>query len=378
MKKNINILYVITSLGVGGAENLLADVCCEFSGRHNITVFYILDHTNFVSKIKSSGAKVIFRDYTKLGFVKVFRDLRRIIKQERIDIVHTHLPAADTLGRLAALSCPGVKAISTIHNSDLWKLRNTPVCLLLRIYNRFTINCFKRTCLIAVSHSVKDFCIEKEKIKSEKITVVYNGINFDNPAKSIPGFVSPLPEDCFSIIIPARMEPYKGHILLLKAALLLIRENRIPNLRVMLMGAGSEEKNLRDFVEKENISENIMFLGFRSNLYDYMRVADLMVLPSQIEGHSITVLESFYCGTPVLASDIPANNEQLCGGKNGLLFPLEGGETVLADMIQDFYEGGKDRNPSYKENALSYCLSHSMPQHVEELETLYCSIISGT
>lgn len=369
----MNILYVITALGIGGAENLLVDVCQKMMGQHNITVAYLREPADYHAKIESLGIPVTFVNRKKLGILGSFIKLHQIIKNKKIDLVHTHLPAADTLGRLAALSVGHVSVVSTIHNSDLWKLKNDPISLLLRAYNRFTVNCFRRACLIAVSHSAKDFCCEREGIKGDKISVIYNFIDFDNPVKSQPGFEFPLKNGPFTIITAARMEPNKGHLLLLKAVRLLVKEKRIKDLRVMLLGQGSCEQALRDFANREGISENIYFMGVHSNIYDYMKAADLMVLPSQNEGQSIAVLEAFYCGIPVLASDIPANVEQLNGGQNGFLFSLAGGEDALASAIQSFYEG-EEKHDEIQNKAKEYCLSLSAEHHIETLLNLYLQL----
>ena len=396
----MKILYVITALGVGGAENLLVDVCREMKKHHQITVAYLLEPADFHAKLAAMDINVIFIDRKKLGLVGSFFALRRIMKHENIDIVHTHLPSADTLGRLAALSIRRVRVVSTIHNSDLWKLEKSPLSLILRGYNRLSVNLSKRARLIAVSQSAKDFCCEREKIRPDKITVIYNFIDFENPIKSQDGFVFPLaqtgsgrvPENdrmaadgrmtgsermaaggrtgAFTIITAARMEPNKGHLLLLKAVRLLVTRRVIPELRLMLLGEGSCEQELKDYAEQQGLSENVHFMGVHPNIYDYFRAADLMVLPSQNEGQSIAILEAFYCGTPVLASDIPANSEQLRGGENGALFSLAGGEEALAAAIQSF-STGKQEVEVMKENARAYCLSLTAEHHIQALGRVY-------
>ena len=367
MKK---ILYVITALGVGGAENLLVDVCSVLKDNNEITVVFLNDLRDYEKQLVDMGIDVIFLDLKNLGFLRCVSELKRILRERKIQIVHTHLPAADTVGRAAVLFIPEVEIISTIHNSDTWKKSYNPKYMLLKAFNFFTVNFFRKVRLIAVSESVKKYCEKYEHISKKKITVIYNFIDYSNSLKSDSDF-TPIPRgDSFKLLTVARLEPDKGHIFLLRA----LEELKKKNINVFLtvLGEGSLRGALEKFATEHNLSDNVTFPGNKKNVYDYLKDTNLFVLPSLNEGQSIAVLEAFYCRTPVLTSDIPANSELLHGGEYGVLFESEN-ESDLANKIFAIIKGEYDFDGAdgITKRAYEFCSERSKQNHITELEEFY-------
>jgi glycosyltransferase involved in cell wall biosynthesis len=364
----VNILYIITSLEGGGAQNLLVDLCGAIKEKHNITVAYLKNFVTYEPPLKEMGINTILVDMDKLGFMATVRELRKLIKTEQIDIVHTHLPSADTVGRIAGIFSKAGKVITTIHNEDQWKSEKNLKSRALLMFNRFTVNRFKRVSLISVSQSVKDYCVKMDRIKADKITVVYNFIQVKNIAKRSADFVPMVWEEgTFVLIIVARLEPNKGHMLLLNALKRIPPEKKVA---LMIFGTGSEQEKIEQFIEQNQMSQAKM-MGFKPNIYDYIRAADCFILPSQNEGQSIAILESFYCKTPVLASDISANRELLDGGKNGVLFKLADAEDLAAKITA--LANGEYNTEQLTANAYDFCKSLSIERHLNKLEAIYRS-----
>ncbi len=366
----MRILQIITALGVGGAENLLLDVCAGLIPPHEVTVVFLKDKRRYEEPIRSLGADVRFVDLDALGFLKTVRAIRSIVREKSIEVVHTHLPAADTIGRLAALRCKGVKVFSSIHNTDLWMRDGTLKSWLLKRFNRFTVNRFKRSRLIAVSRAVKDYVMETGRIRGDKIDVVYNFVNVNNPAKSIPGFQKPsLPQGSYILLMAARLHWTKGHDFLFEAMETLIREQGMDDLQLLALGEGDYRNTLRQKAAARGLTGRVHFLGARPNVYDYMRAADLLVLPSVIEGFGLALLEAMYCRLPVLASDIPVLKEVLGGGAYGSLFKSES-PADLACQIAKIRSGAYDLE-TQKERGRAFCLSLTRERHMAELMKLY-------
>jgi len=363
----MKILYVITSLEGGGAQNLLVDVCTAIKDGNEIDVVVLRDLKTYEPQLKALGIDVILVDIEKLGALKSVMTLKKIIKQKNIDILHTHLLAADSIGRLAGLLCFGkFKIISSMHREDPWREEKKFSYSLIKLFNRFTVNCFKKVQLISVAHSVKEHCIKYEGIKDKKIEVVYNFINYENTTKNKSEFV-PMKKnkDDFVIVTAARLEQGKGHSTILNA---LKKVKTHKNIHLNVLGTGTIENELKKLVADSNI-ENVNFLGFKTNIYDYFSQADLFILASECEGQSIAILEAFYCSVPVLASGIPANAELLCKGKNGVVFNLND-SADLAEKIEAFAEGRVDCEEITR-NAKEFCLSLTVENHVNKLVEIY-------
>lgn len=354
----MKVLYLITALGVGGAENLLVDVCATLKNRHDITVGFFVDLRHFEPALNELGIETVFFPFKPSGIFSTILKLRKFIKKNKFEIVHTHLPLADSLGRIAALLVRKVKVISTIHNSDPWKLEKSIPSLSIRTFNFLTVNFFPRVRLITVSKSSKDFCIKHEWIREKKIKVIYNFIDFENEIKETDDFMPLFDRNKhFVLVTVARLEENKGHRFLFDAMSELSADERFSHVRLMVMGGGSKEQEFRELVKEKGLSEQIVFTGRQKNVYDYLRSSDLFILASQNEGQSIAMLESFYCHTPVLASEIEANVELLAEGKNGVLFEY-GNSADLVQKIKSFALHKYD-TATFTRNAYEFCQTFS-------------------
>jgi len=368
----MNILYIISGLGIGGAEVMLADVCKSIIDENKITVVFLNHLSNLEKELKEMGVETINLNIVKTSITKVLFTIKRMIKKGSFDVVHTHLPAADSIGRLAALMAhKNIPIFSTIHNMDEWKKSKKPQHVLLRLFNRFTVNCFKNVHLIVVARCVKDFIIAKEKIKDKKISVLYNFIDYYNPEKTSRDFdpLSMAKGDKYILINIGRLEPQKGQIILLKAIDELANNRNCTNMFLYILGDGSMRQELEEYIAEHNLSEYVELLGFKKNTFDYLRNADLFVFPSIHEGFGIATFEAFYCRIPVIASDIDTAKELMDDGEDSLFFATKE-YLSLADKIELFIDGRV--NISFlKENAFKKSLVLSLDTHKKNLLSLY-------
>ena len=367
----MNILYAITALGVGGAENLIADVCAGLVDKHNITVVFLRDKRNYEAQLNQMGIETIFIDIEKLGFLKAVLEIRKIIKQKKIEIVHTHLPAADTSARLAALMSPRVQVFTTLH-SEPWNTQDSLLLKLLIYYNKITVNRFKRSSLIAVSNIIKDMTADMEGIRRDKIQVLYNFIDVYNPKKTEEGFSFDIPTGGrYVMIVMARLRPEKGHRVLFEAIAELVYEHGMNDILLLVLGEGDEREGLELFVDELEISRHICFIGARPNVYDYLRKSELLVLPSELEGFSLTLLEAHYCKVPVLATDIPSNKEELHDGEHGVLFKKGNVQDLVQKII--LIRGGAYDLGKQVEKGHAFCMSLTRDAHIKALMEIYTS-----
>jgi histidinol-phosphate phosphatase family protein len=145
-----------------------------------------------------------------------------------------------------------------------------------------------------------------------------------------------LPRQRQIIVHVGELEPRKGQATTLRA-LAEIRRRKGGERRGMptlaLIGTGGEEPHLRDLCHELGVQDHVMWIGFRTNVDDYLAAADLLVLPSQNEGVPWTILEAMAAGVPVIASAVSGIPEVIRDGENGLLVPPED-PVALADAVQ--------------------------------------------
>lgn len=107
-----------------------------------------------------------------------------------------------------------------------------------------------------------------------------------------------------------------------------------PNVRMMLMGGGSQGARIRQILLNGGVLERVQFPGqiSQNDLPRWYHMADLYISPSHVDGSSVSLMEALASGLPCLVSDIPANREWVTEGVNGWLFP-DGNADALAEKI---------------------------------------------
>ncbi|MBI3008562.1 MAG: glycosyltransferase, partial [Candidatus Omnitrophica bacterium] len=167
----INVLQVITGLGIGGTERVVYSIAKSLDpAKYRVIVCCLKEDGIIADEIRNSGVKVINLKSVHPWDVRSLLTLSKIIKEEEIDLVHTHIARADVIGGLAA-RLTGVPVISTVHHTyEPWE--GHP--FYGNIYRK-TLNSFNR--IIAVSEAVREYLMKWGRVPQEKITVIYNGID---------------------------------------------------------------------------------------------------------------------------------------------------------------------------------------------------------
>ena len=152
------------------------------------------------------------------------------------------------------------------------------------------------TCVIGVSNAVVEFLVERDGVPRSKVRRVYNAIELRYFAP-----ISRSSTELFTILAAGRLAPVKGHADLLAALAPLLRGEKA---LLRIAGDGPEQERLVALAAELGVSDTVEFLGFRSDLPELMRAADLFVLPSRMEGFGLAVVEAMAAGVPVVATHV--------------------------------------------------------------------------
>ncbi len=139
-------------------------------------------------------------------------------------------------------------------------------------------------------------------------------------------------QDAFILLSLRSWEPVYGVDVVARAFVRAAKQE--PNLRLLLLGGGSQASQIREILQRGGVEERVFFGGQMNynQLPDYYRSADLYLSASHSDGSSVSLMEALACGRPVLVSDIPGNREWLENSPAGWLFK-DGDEYDLADGI---------------------------------------------
>jgi L-malate glycosyltransferase len=316
MPRRINVLYVIWSLQMGGAERVVAGlargldrtrfrplVCClNFKGR-------------LAEELEAEEIPVFALDKKPKLDPLVLLRLVRLMRRERVDVVHTHLWTSSLWGRLAALLAGVPVRVVTEHNIDTW--RRGPHFLADRLLARFTHH------FIFVSREVEVFYQQRLGLAPSRGRVVLNGVDVAALQARVDAAAvrarMGLPRDAVVAGVVGRLEERKGHRHFLEAMKTLVAED--PRLRGLVVGEGRERAALETQRIESGLDGRMSVIGYWPSLAEALAAIDVFVLPSLMEGHPLAILEAMAAGKPVVATRVGGNPEAVQDGETGLLVP---------------------------------------------------------
>jgi glycosyltransferase involved in cell wall biosynthesis len=322
----LKVLQLISSGGYYGAENMLLNLCASQDAagcRNSLLLFYNVHVPNveFYERARRRGISVRMVHCRGRADWRAVRQIKEYIREDAVNVVHTHGYKADLYGYFAAKN-EGKPIIATCHN---W-VGGTAA---LGIYNRLDRMVLKRfSAVAAVSDGVKERLLESG-IPTEKIKLIPNGIDVQafERAEALPELRS---SERKVIGVVARLDLQKGFEYLLAA----VREFKIfsHDLKIVIVGEGPDRQAIEQMIERYGLRDTVLLAGQQSNMPGVYAAMDIFVLPSLNEGLPMTVLEAMAASKPVIATRVGAIPRVIEDDRTGLL--VNPGDTAgLRDAI---------------------------------------------
>ena len=373
----VRVLHLVDSLNIGGTESQVVEVAVRMQrAGHHVVVGCLRAEGPLFRVLKGAGIKIVeFRKKTTLLSLNGARQLLRLaafLRSGRFGVIHAHDLWANLLGvpagRLARV--PVVISSRRYLEDHDWctPWRKRVVRLIYRLSTR----------VVANSRAVSELLVNEKKVAPEKIRVVYNGVDFERFARARPEREKLLPnvgKRSKLIAVLANMySRVKGHACLISAARI-VYENE-PDAIFLLIGDGPERARLETQVRDAGLDNNVLFVGRRTNVPEWLACCDLSVLPSETEGFPNALLESMSAGLPVVATAVGGSKEIIKSEVNGLLVPPGNSEALAQAILRVM------RNPPLAKN-LACAGQNDMRKHfgfdrvIAELYRLYKEPISS-
>lgn len=289
-----SVRHLIKGLGPGGAERLLLNQVRAERGSvtHHVTSF-VEEKTHLVSELEAAGATVTPVFSRGLGRVV---NLRRILRDQPTDIVHTHSPAIAAVVRLVAKTLPRSSrpaVVGTEHNR--WPRHHR----VTRLANRLTIRFEAAT--IAVSGDVASTI---RGARPGQVHTIVHGIDLDAvraqadraATRAELGAV----DDDLIVICVANLRREKALDELVEAARRAL--DAAPQLRFVSVGQGPLAAELDRWIETADIGHRFTALGYRTDVARLLSAADVFTLSSHHEGLPVALMEAFAIGLPIVAT----------------------------------------------------------------------------
>ena len=346
----LNLLHVVDGLGVGGAEKLVVTLLKNLKG-YNLHLIVLGKPDTLVKEIPAS-CKITVLDF------KTYRDLpscilfiRRYIRRNRIQVVHSHLYWSNIAVRLATpRKIPVFNCIQNISSMASYTANKLSLYLEKLTYRQ-------RHHIIAVSKAVLDDFNEWVGLRGQA-TVLYNIIGDE--------FFSANPKQFFSkekikLVAVGNLRKQKNYPYLLKAF-----QAMPPNVSLDIYGIGPLKESMEHEIAAHRL--NIRLQGLQPDMHQVLRQYDAYVMCSTHEGLSLALMEAMSSGLPAFLSDIPVQRES--GEDAAEYFDLNDPCDFVKILLDTFNDSDRLRQMS----RLGIVRAASMARkdsYIKKLEALY-------
>ena len=284
------------------------------------------------------------RSPLSLRNIKAYRELKRIIDEEKYDIIECNTPTASVLTRLAAKKARenGTRVIYIAHGFHFFKgapLKNWT------FYYPVEKFLSKRTDdLITINE--EDYEFAKKKLKAKNIHHIHGiGINqslfqtsISEEEKNELRNEFQLTEKSFVLFFAGELNKNKNQIAIINALKEISAD--CPNMMLLFAGVGPLEAFLKKKVKEYHLEDRVKFLGYRTDVLKILQITDLYISMSRREGLPINILEAKMMGVPLIVSDARGQRELVQDHSNGFVVPFDD-LPLLARYMKMIYENPK-------------------------------------
>lgn len=327
--KKIKVVHLITSLRMGGAEIFLGDLLAHMDTtlyEHHVVYFHPGIQVSSLligTSIHLYQIRGLVACYDPVFWIRLFRTIKTI----QPDLIHTILASSHIAGRLIGriLRIPVISALHShaeVYADHRWLMRTFQAC---------TVTWSQKT--VAVSHAIAlDLLHRYRCLAADSVHVITNGIDIHKitqEAKQRPITRTAIrcteQHTVFGTV--GRFVPLKNQQLLITSFAQL--SQRFDQARLVLVGYGPAEHELRELVRRHGLEDKVTFIIGQSSRPLY-QLFDCFVLTSFSEGMSIALLEAMSQKVPVLVTAPAGSHEVVTSGENGLLVELTQASVVQA------------------------------------------------
>lgn len=326
--------------------------------------------------------KVSFeRSPFKRNNLKAIKQMKKILLENDFDIVHTHTPMGSVVTRFAYKDVKNkinTRIIYTAHGFHFYK--GAPLLNWLLFYPVEKYLSKYTDTLITINK--EDYEFAKKKFKKCRSIEYVPGVGIDEDKFNFTMTKSEklelrrslgLKENDFVLIYPAEISKRKRHIWLINSISPLLRENR--HIHLLLPGSDSLNGKAHALTKKMELTDQIHFLGYRTDIPKLLRISDLAISSAKQEGLPVNIMEAMYVGLPIVATDCRGNRDLVKDGKNGYLVSLNDSNN-LTKKIKEIC-GNLNLIEKFEKSNLLEAEQYKLTRISEDMANIYANIFKA-
>lgn len=296
---------------------------------------YYADNEGYINQIKDNGGCVVaFNLSFNPGGSRwnIYKPLDKYLKNNNYDCVHIHSGSIFAL-MVCALVAKKNKVNKIIVHSHASGSNKNLKYRLIKIISSIVFQ-YSAVVYCACSELAGEWKFNNKVVKN-KLIILKNGIDcnkfkFDEKKRLEKRAELNIDDSCFVIGNVGRLSKEKNQVFLIKVFELF--HNSIHNSKLLIIGSGELEKELKDLTNKMNLTDSVIFLGSTPHVNEYLNAMDFFVFPSLYEGFGISLIEAESNGIPIIASDNIPQIARVC--PNSEYLPLGSNYNFWAEAIE--------------------------------------------
>jgi len=365
MNQKIKIVHLNNTSSIGGAEQVILDLASYINPDRFKSYVGVFREGELTREIRRRDIKSLkLKESTQVYDYKFLKSLMQVIKQNRIDIIHSHTWGTDFYAYWVSRILK-IPLITTVHNRyyifQKWSRRFS---------YKFFISHIEK--IVAVSKDIKDLLIKNLKLPTQKIKLIYNGIDIHKfeDKKGMEKIRDDLKISKDDIILGnvGNLREVKDHYTLILSFSKIIPN--FPRVKLLIIGEGELKSNLLMLCSELGLEQKVIFLGHREDVPSFLNLIDIFVLSSRMEGCSISILEAMASGKPVVATRVGGNPELILDQENGFLVPPAEPEK-LAEKISILLKDEELRKNMGEKGKKKAKDKFSLERMIKDYEELY-------
>jgi glycosyltransferase involved in cell wall biosynthesis len=374
-----NVLFIIDSFEQGGSERQAMQLLRQLhaSGRCRVHLACLQNRGSMRAEADLPGIGEIheyaLNSFYDLNFVRQLRRLVHFIKEEEIDVVHTHCFYTNIFGMTGAFLAGARGRVTSKGETDGFRnpMQKRAERVAFRLAHRVIANC-----LVVQNQLIR------EGVSPSKIIQHYNGLDMDRMKvragltreKVLAEFGLPQePSRRFVSIVANLRNTVKDHPMFLRVAARV--RAAIPDAGFVIAGEGELMNYLRNLATQLGIQDDVFFIGRCNNVADLLFASDVGVLSSRAEGFANAILEYMAAGLPVVATDVGGVREAIAEGETGYVV-ASGDDEKMAGRIIELLNAPERASAMGRRGKLIVAEKFSCDRHLHNTLELYDELLS--
>jgi glycosyltransferase involved in cell wall biosynthesis len=371
----VRILYITPQLETGGTESHIFKLISNLD-RHEFRPFILCSglknsKANFAQKIQVDNIPLIWVRLGLKQFYNVFKAVR-YINDNNIDIIHSYSYIDVKWDVIIYLLSKSKVLITERRNLQHWRIKKS-ITFWEKLRNKITIS------IVANSTEVVKVVSSIEQIPASRIELIHNGVFFSNSGlQEVEALIKEkikYQTGDFIISNVANLKKVKRQEDIIRA-LSILTDRGMKNVKLLLAGTNDQayQGQLENLAAEYHITDKVFFLGEILTPESIYLLSSIMVLSSEAEGFSNSVIEALFFGVPVIASNVGGNLDVIKNGMNGFLYESTNA-IELAESIAYYYDLSNEEKENFSKNAIETSKLFTIEKMVLKYTELYNRLI---